>query len=72
MPKFKKVDNHTIEIIIEKSNKIPLSAIMQNREQLLEKKAQIEKALKNIDEIIENAKKLGITPKEKEKDPKKV
>ena len=71
-PKFEKVDANTIKVIVEKANNIPLSAIMQNKEQLLEQKAQIERALKNIDEIIENAKKLGITPKEKDKDPKKV
>ena len=71
-PKFEKVDANTIKIIIEKSNNVPLAQIMQNRKQLLENLAQGKQALKNIDEIIENAKKLGITPKEKDKDPKKV
>ena len=65
--RYEKVDANTIKIIIEKENNFPLSAIMQNREQLLKKKAQTEEALKNIDEIIENAKRLGITPKEKDK-----
>jgi len=61
-PKFEKIDDHTIKIITEKANDIPLNAVIQNREQLLQQKAHIEQALKNIDEIIINAKKLGITP----------
>ena len=71
-PKFQKTDAHTIKITVEKSNDVPLSVIMQNREKLLEQRAQIEVALKNIDEILESAKKLGITAKEKVKDPKKA
>jgi len=70
-PQFEKVDNNTIKIIVENSKDVPLSAIMQNRKQLLEQKAQIEEALKNVDTILKNAEKLGITPKEKDKDVKK-
>ncbi len=63
-PKFEKVDANTIKITYEKANNVPLSTIMQNRKRFLEQKAQIEETLKNIDEVIENAKKLGIVPKE--------
>jgi len=64
-PKFEKVDANTIKIIVENKKNVPLSAIMQNKRQLLEQKAQIEEALKNVETILKNAKKLGIIPKEK-------
>lgn len=70
-PKFEKVDKNTIKIIVENSKNIPLSTIINNQKQLLEQKAQIEEALKNVDTILANAKKLGIVPKEKTKDVEK-
>lgn len=70
-PKFEKVDAHTIKIIVEKADAVPLSQLISNREQLLEQKKMIEDTLKNIEEIIENATKLGITPEAKDKNPKK-
>lgn len=71
MPKFEKVDEHTIRIIVEKSNDVPLAQMLENKKQLIEQKQALELTLKNIDEIIVEAKKLGITAKEKDKDPKK-
>lgn len=64
MPKFKKVDKHTIRITVEKSNDVPLVQLVENRRQLLEQKKALETTIKNIDEIIVEAKKLGITAKE--------
>jgi len=63
-PKFEKVDDHTIRIIMEKANEVSLAKIIQNREQLLQQKKMVEEALKNVEKVLENAKKLGITPKE--------
>jgi hypothetical protein len=70
-PKFEKVDEHTIKIIREKIDDVPLSRLLKNKEMLLEQKKSVEENLKNIDEtlknieeILENAEKLGIVPKE--------
>lgn len=60
-PKFEKVDEHTIRIISEKASNVPLSQIIINRERLLGQQVQIEETLKNIEMILVNAKKLGIT-----------
>ncbi len=67
-PKFEKVDANTIKIIMEQSNEVSLSNVIQQREKLLQQKTQVEHALKNCNEIIEQAKKLGITPKEVKKE----
>lgn len=77
-PKFDKVDANTIRITIEKTDDIALINIVKNREYLEQQKAQvtadyktklaqIETTLKNIDEVLEVAKKLGIVPKEEPK-----
>jgi len=79
MPKFEKADANTIRIIVEKANDVPLSQLVDNRKKLLEQKEQLRKDLakneemidqtiKNIDEILEEAKKLGITVKTKNVD----
>ncbi len=65
MPKFDKVDAHTIKITVEKAEDVPLAQLVENKNQLLEQKERIEQTLKNIEEILEAAKKLGITPKPK-------
>ncbi len=70
-PKYEKKDENTIRIILEQANEVPLAQIIKNREQLLKQKAMVEDALRNVDKVLENAKKLGITPKEKDKDTKK-
>ena len=70
MPKFKKVDANTIRIIVEKSNDVPLAQLLDNKKQLLEQKKTLEITLKNIDEILKEAKKLGIVAKEKGGAPK--
>jgi len=62
-PRFEKIDEHTIKIIMEKASNVPLAQILQNKEKLLEKKSEIEEALKHIDVIIAEAKKLDITAK---------
>lgn len=75
-PKFEKVDAHIIRIIVEKANEVPLAQLLENRKKLLEQKEQLRKdvlvqekmidqTIQNIDEILAEAKKLGITAKEK-------
>ena len=71
MPKFEKVDKHTIRIIVEKADDVSLAQLLDNKKQLLEQKKVVEETLKNIDEILVEAKKLGIVAKEKDKEPKK-
>lgn len=66
-PTFEKVDDNTIQIIVEKATNVPLIQIVENKKKLLAQKAQIEEALKNIEEILAEAKKLGITAKVVEK-----
>ena len=63
MPKFKKVDKHTIRIIVEKANDVPVAQLLDNKKQLLEQKKSLETTIKNIDEILAEAKRLGITAK---------
>ena len=70
-PKFEKVDDNTIKIIVEQAKKVPLYQILENKKKLLEQKKQIEQALENIENILKSAKELDITPKEKDKDIKK-
>jgi len=65
MPKYEKVDNHTIKIIVEKANEVSLQQIVDNRTKLIEQKKLIEETLKNVEEILKEAKKLGITVEEK-------
>ena len=62
MAKYEKVDSHTIKIIVEKSQNVPLSQILANKQKLLEQKTQIETALKNIEELLKEAERLKITP----------
>jgi ATP-dependent Clp protease ATP-binding subunit ClpA len=73
-PKFEKVDDNTIRIIVEKIQNVPLSQIIDNREKLLKQKKQmkedvetqekiIDQTIKNIDEVLAEAKRLGIVAK---------
>lgn len=69
MPKYEKVDAHTIKVIIEKAEDVPITRLLENKKQFLGEKARIERVLKNIDEMLAEAKKLGITPKPKDANP---
>lgn len=83
-PTFGKVDKNTIRITVEKTDEVPLYFIEQNKKQLEKQReevisqsktqlAQIDQALKNIQEILDNAKKMNIVAKKPEppKAPKK-
>jgi len=64
-PKFEKVNDNTIRIIVERAEDVPLAKLVENRAKLLEQKKNIEQTLKNVDEILEAGKKLGIVAEEK-------
>lgn len=60
MPKYEKVDNHTIRIIVDKIDEVPLTKLVENRKQLVAKQLEIETVIRNIDEMLTEANKLGI------------
>lgn len=66
-PKYEKVNDSTIRIISIKPDEISVEKLLETKKMLEEKKEQIEKTLININEILENAKQLGLNiekPKE--------
>ena len=67
-PKFEKVNDNTIRIIVERAEEVSLVKLIETKKQLEEKKTQIEASLININEILENATKLGIVPEEKKEE----
>jgi hypothetical protein len=70
-PKYEKVNEHTIRIINEKADDIPLAKILETKKVLEEKRVQIDETLKNIAEILANADQLGIVPEAKDLNPEK-
>ena len=67
-PKFEKVNDNIIRIIVERAEEVSLAKLIETKNQLEEKKTQIEASLLNINEILENATKLGIVPEEKKEE----
>jgi len=63
MPKYEKVDAHTIKVITERATNIDLAGLIKGREQLIKQRDGINERLKEIDKVIKEAKKLGIIPK---------
>ena len=78
-PKFEKINDYTIRMIVENATDIPLKDLLLRQEELLKQQIQvnnqkqtIDKLLTDIDNILANADKLGIKPEEIQKDtPKK-
>jgi hypothetical protein len=64
-PRFEKVNDNVIRIIFEKADEVPLAKLLENKKLVEEKIKQMQDTLKSINEIIENAEKLGIVPEEK-------
>ena len=71
MPKFAKVDKYTIKITSEQSQAVPVFKLISQRKILAQKIVQLKETLKNMDEIIAEAKKLGISIEAPEPAPKK-
>ena len=68
MDRYEKVDAHTIKVIKEQASEVGLINLIKTREDLLNKIKSFNDGLKKLDVIIAEAKKLGITPKEKDKE----
>lgn len=64
-PKYEKVNEHTIRIISERADEVPLTKLIETKKKLEENLAQIQQTLNNINDILNNATELGITPEEK-------
>jgi len=70
-PRFEKKDDYTIRIIIDKIDEVPIAELIKNKEQLIEGRTKmyqavkdqeivIAKRIKDIDEILKEARALGI------------
>jgi len=67
--RYEKVNDNTLRIILEVQDDVTLNRLLANEKQLEERKTQLETELKqvteilvNVNKMIEEAKKLGITP----------
>lgn len=70
-PKYEKVDNDTIKRIEERASTINIQNLLKGKQDLLAKKNEIEKTLKKVDDILENAEKLDISIKLRPSKPAK-
>ena len=69
-PKFEKVNDNTVRIIVEKADEVPLAKLLELKKMLEEKLAQMTATLNHVNKIIANAEQLGITVPEKDNQPK--
>ncbi len=65
--RYEKVDKHTIKLITENATNIDLGDLIKTRQLFIEKIEDLNVRLQNTNEIIAEAKKLGIIPKPKDK-----
>ncbi len=70
-PKYEKVDEHNIRVIVEAPNVVSLSKLLENEQTVAKKIEELQTKLNYIREVIEEAKKLGVVPEVKEETPKK-
>ncbi len=63
MPKYEKVDAHTIRVIKEQATDVALANLLAHRTKMTEDIKFLTESLKNLEVVIAEAKKLGITPK---------
>jgi hypothetical protein len=68
-PRFEKVNEHIIRMIVEKCDEISMNKLIETKKQIEEKQIQLNQTLTSINEILDNAEKLGITPEEKDLTP---
>lgn len=75
MPKiprrYEKIDAHTVKLIVEKEQNLDLASLITAKEQLEGQIKDLTGRLENINEIIKEAGRLGITAKVKDKDVEK-
>ena len=60
--RYEKVDDHTIKLIVEQAENVPVSRLIENKKKLVKQREEINKVIENIDEMLAKAKELGITP----------
>lgn len=63
-PRYEKVDDHTIKIVVEKAKNMDLETLIKNRKIMQEQLDIFIQRVKDIDEVIAQAKSLGITVRE--------
>jgi len=70
-PRYEKVDEYNIRVIVEAPNVVSLSKLLENEQTVVKKIEELQNKLNYIREVIEEAKKLGVVPEVKEELPKK-
>jgi len=60
--RYEKADAHTIRIIVEKEDNIPIAQLIETRLKLIADNGRALKVIANIDEMLAKAKELGIVP----------
>ena len=67
MPRYEKVDAHTIRIIQERATEVDLANLLKSKSDIENNLKILQKQLEIHEEMIAEAKKLGITPKQEKK-----
>ena len=63
--RYEKVDAHTLRLIVEKADDIPLAQLIETRRKVQADLDRSVRVIANIDEMLAKAKELGIVPKPK-------
>ena len=67
MPRYEKVNAHTIRIIQERATEVDLANLLKSKKDIETNLQILQKQLEIHEEMIAEAKKLGITPKQEKK-----
>jgi len=69
--KVEKADDNTLRLVLTRTENVTMVNLLANKKQLEDKIADMQKVLDNVNEMLSEATKLGIVPKEKSKDVEK-
>lgn len=69
--KYEKASEHVIRVIIEKAQEVDLTTLLKNRKVVKDDIDTLNQRLADIDEVLAQAKVLGITEEEKDVNPQK-
>lgn len=61
--RFEKHDKYTLKIILEKTEHVDIGRLIANKKQLEEQLDQVLNVLKNVNQMLAEAKKLGLISK---------
>ncbi len=67
--RYEKVDEKTIRFIIEKPTEVTIAHLLANKKELIAQRNQLDKTISSIDEILDNARILGIDVNEQTDTP---